>query len=72
VNTRTALIHEVRGCLGEYGISLPQDIAQSRHAWLSTLPHEQAKLTALSRNVFRQLHEVWVALEPRLASYMNR
>jgi transposase len=68
VNARTALIHEVRRWLGEYRISLVQGIAQFRHAWLSTLPHEQAKLTALSRNVFRQLHEAWVALEPRLAS----
>jgi transposase len=33
---------------------------------LSTLEYEQAKLAELSRNVFRQLHEEWLALEQRL------
>jgi transposase len=68
VKARTALIHEMRGLLGEYGIVLPKGIAQFRQAWLSMLEHEQAKLTELSRNVFRQLHEEWLALEQRLAS----
>jgi transposase len=67
VKARTALVHEMRGWLGEYGIVLPKGIAQFRQALLSTLEHEQAKLTELSRNVFRQLHEEWLALEQRLA-----
>jgi transposase len=67
VKARTALIHEMRGLLGEYGIVLPKGIAQFRQALLSTLEQEQAKLTELSRNVFRQLHEEWLALEQRLA-----
>jgi len=67
VKARTALIHEMRGLLGEYGIVLPKGIAQFRQALLSTLTQEQAKLTELSRNVFRQLHEEWLALEQRLA-----
>jgi transposase len=67
VNARTALVHEMRGWLGEYGIVLPKGIAPFRQALLSPLEHEQAKLTELSRNVFRQLHEEWLALEQRLA-----
>ena len=66
VKARTALIHEMRGLLGEYGIVLPKGIAQFRQALLSTLAQEQAKLTELSRNVFRHLHEEWLALEQHL------
>jgi transposase len=40
VNARTALVHEMRGVLGEDGIVLPKGIAPCRHAWLSTLEHE--------------------------------
>src|SRR6266850_4918704 len=69
VKARTALINEIRGLLGEYGIVLPKGITQFRHALLSTLEQEQAKLTKLSRHVFRQLHEEWLALEQRLTSY---
>jgi transposase len=67
VNARPALMNEMRGLLGEDGIVLPKGIAQFRQAWLNMLAHEQAKLTELSRHVFRQLHEEWLALEPRLA-----
>jgi len=66
---RTALINEMRGLLGEYGIVLPKGIAQFRQALLNTLEQEQAKLTELSRNLFRRLHEEWLALEQRLAYY---
>ena len=69
VKARTALINEMRGLLGEYGIALPKGIAQFRQALLSTLAQEQAKLTELGRNVFRQLHEEWLALEQRLTDY---
>jgi transposase len=67
-NARTSLINEVRGLLGEQRIVLPKGIAPFRHAWLNTLEHEQAKLTELSRNGCRQLHEEGLALEPPLAS----
>jgi transposase len=69
VKARTALINEMRGLLGEYGIVLPKGIAQFRQALLSTLAQEQAKLTELGRNVFRHLHEEWLALEQRLTYY---
>jgi len=72
VKARTALINEIRGLLGEYGIVLPKGITQFRHALLSTLEQEQAKLTKLSRHVFRQLHEEWLALEQRLTSYTEQ
>jgi transposase len=69
VNARTALINEIRGLLSEDGISLPKGVAKFRQVLLSTLEQEQAKLTELSREVFRQLHEEWLTLEQRLAYY---
>jgi transposase len=69
VKARTALINEMRGLLSEYGIVLPQGVTKFRQGFLSTLEQEQAKLTELSREVFRQLHEEWLALEQRLTYY---
>jgi transposase len=69
VKARTALVNEMRGLLGEYGIVVPKGIAQFRQALLGTLEQEQAKLTELSRHMFRQLHEEWLALEQPLAYY---
>jgi transposase len=39
---------------------------------LSKLEQEQAKLTALGREIFRNLYEEWLALEERLAYYNGR
>jgi transposase len=72
VKARTALINEIRGLLMEYGIILPKGVAKFRQVLLSTLEQEQAKLTELSREVFRQLYEEWLTLEQRLASYNEK
>jgi transposase len=69
VKARTALINEIRGWLSAYGVILPQGSTTLRQGFLATLEQEQAKLTELSRDVFRQLHEEWLALEQRLASH---
>ena len=69
VKARTALINEIRGLLGEYGIVLPQGVTKFRHGLLPILEQEQAKLTALGREIFRQLYEEWLILEKRLTYY---
>ena len=69
VKARTALINEMRGLLGEYGIILPKGVVKFRQMLLSTLEKEQAKLTELSREVFGHLYEEWLPLEQRLAYY---
>jgi len=43
-----------------------------RNGLLATLEQEQGKLTALSREIFRQLCEEWPALEDRLAHYNEK
>ncbi len=69
VKARTALINEMRGLLHEYGIVLPQGVTKFRRGLLPKLEQEQAKLTALSRAIFRQLYAEWLTLEERLAYY---
>jgi transposase len=69
VKARTALINEIRGLLSEYGIVLPQGVTKFRHGLLPMLEQEQAKLTALGREIFRQLYEEWLILEKRLTYY---
>jgi len=45
------------GCSVRIGSSYLQGVTKSRKELLATLEQEQAKLTALSREVFRQLSE---------------
>src|SRR5262245_14421807 len=57
VTARTALVNEMRGLLAEYGIVLPQGIAQFRQALVSTLEAEHTKLTPLGQNLFHKLFD---------------
>jgi transposase len=67
VNARTALMNEMRGLLGEYGIVPPQGVTKFRHGLLPKLEQEQAMLTTLGRDIFRPLSAEWRAPEERLA-----
>jgi transposase len=69
IKARTALVHEMRGLLHEYGIVLPQGMTKFRPSVVSKLQEEQCKLTALSTEMFWQLHDEFLALETRLAYY---
>jgi transposase len=69
IKARTALVNEIRGLLGEYGIILPQRLAKFRALIADKLHEEQAKLTTLSTEVFWHLYEEFLALEKRLAYY---
>jgi transposase len=67
IKARTALVNEIRGLLSEYGMVLPQSITKFRALIVSKLQNEQAKLTALSTEVFWQLYDEFLSLEKRLA-----
>lgn len=69
IKARTALVNEIRGLLSEYGIVLPQSLTKFRALIVSKLQNEQAKLTALSTEVFWQLYDEFLSLEKRLAYY---
>jgi transposase len=67
IKARTALVNEICGLLSEYGIVLPQSLTKFRALIVSKLQNEQAKLTALSTEVFWQLYDEFLSLEKRLA-----
>jgi transposase len=67
INARTALVHEIRGLLNEYGIVLPHSLAKCRALIVDKLEADQAKLTALSTEVFWHLYDEFLAVEKRLA-----
>jgi transposase len=69
ITARTALVNEIRGLLNEYGIVLPQSIAKFRALIVDKLEADQAKLTALSTEVFWHLYDEFLAVEKRLAYY---
>ena len=69
MKARTALINETRGLLHEYGIIVPQGAATFRTHVLEKLATEDAKLTPLSLELFRQLLEELGTLEARVATY---
>jgi transposase len=72
IKARTALVNEIRGLLSEYGIILPQRLTKFRALIVEKLEADQAKLTALSTEVFRHLYEEFLALEKRLAYYNEK
>jgi transposase len=72
VKARTALINEMRGLLGEYGIVLPQGVTKFRQGLLPKLEQEQTKLTSLGRVIFHRLYEEWLGLEEHLAYYSGQ
>src|SRR5262245_62786240 len=55
VTARTALVNAMRGLLAEYGMVLPQGMAQLRQALLSTLEAEPTNLTPLGQELFHKL-----------------
>jgi transposase len=67
ITARTALVNEIRGLLNEYGLVLPQSLAKFRALIVDQLEVEQAKLTALSTEVFWHLYDEFLAVEKRLA-----
>jgi transposase len=69
MKARTALIHETRGLLHEYGMIVPQGAATFRTHVLEKLATEDAQLTPHSLGLFRQLLEELDALEARVATY---
>jgi transposase len=67
IKARTALVHEIRGPLNEYGIVLPQSLTKFRALLVEKLETDQAKLTRLSTEVFWHLYDEFLVVEKRLA-----
>jgi transposase len=69
VKSRTALVNEIRGLLGEYGITLPQSVPKFRKNFIERLSAAGESLTSLSRETFNALYEELSDIETRVAFY---
>lgn len=72
VKTRTALVNEMRGLLGEYGIVLPKTISKFRMAFVEKLDGSDNDLTSLSRKMFWELYDEFLQLEKRISQFEKR
>jgi len=69
VKQSTALINQVRGMLAEYGIVMGEGKSAFRKRLPEILEDGENELTPISRELFSQLREEFVALEEKLAGY---
>jgi transposase len=69
VKSRTALVNEIRGLLGEYGIILAKTISKFRVSFIEKLDKADSDLTSLSRRMFMELYDEFCQLENRISQF---
>ncbi len=74
VRRRTALVNEIRGLLGEYGIVLPRSIQNVRGRLMPVIESEEGmeKLSPRARDFFRELYSELVELDKRIDGFDKR
>ena len=72
VAERTALINQVRGLLGEYGIVFAQGPSQVRRGLAVLLAEEDPRLSGMARELLADLNGQLLALDERIANYDAR
>lgn len=72
IGCRTQLANQIRGLLAEYGIVLPQHVAQLRRNLPVLIEDGSNELTMSSRCLFRSLYEELVDLEAKIAAADER
>ena len=66
VACRTQLVNQIRGLLAEYGIILPQHVAQLRRGLPEILEDAESGLSGFGRRLFASLYEELVDLEKKI------
>jgi transposase len=66
VACRTQLSNQIRGLLAEYGIVLPQHMAQLRRGLPAILEEAENGLTAFARRLFSNLYEELVEMDKKI------
>jgi len=69
VKSRTALVNQMRGLLGEYGVVVPTGVGQMRQAVPELLEAGESRLSALMRSLLAQLYEHLQELDTRIQGY---
>jgi transposase len=72
IHNRTALINQIRGLLMEYGITLPQQVAQVRRRLPRLLEDAAQELTSLGREPLEDLYRELVAIDEQLREIEGR
>jgi len=72
IGCRTQLVNQIRGLLAEYGIVLPQHVAQLRRHLPALLEDDGNELTISTRHLFHSLYEELVELEAKIGSADQR
>jgi transposase len=68
VACRTQLVNQIRSLLAEYGIILPQHVAQLRRGFPEVLEDAESGLSGFGRRLFAGLYEELVELEKKIES----
>lgn len=69
VKSRTALVNQLRGLLGEYGVVVPKGVGQLRRAVPEILEAGENGLSALMRSLLAQLYGQLQELDARIRGY---
>jgi len=69
VKSRTALLNQMRGLLGEYGVVVPTGVGQMRQAVPELLEAGENRLSALMRSLLAQLYEHLQEPDTRIRGY---
>lgn len=72
IGCRTQLVNQIRGLLAEYGIVIPQHVAQLRRYLPVVLEDDANELTMSARCLFHSLYEELVELETKISSADQR
>ena len=69
VNHRTAVVSQIRGLLLDRGIAFPKSITRARRMIPEILGDVDNELTALAREAIGELHDLFIDLDRRIASF---
>lgn len=72
VNHRTALVSQIRGLFLDRGFAFPKSITRARRMIPKILADRENKLSALAREAIGELHDLFIDLDRRIASFDKR
>jgi transposase len=68
IGCRTQASNQIRGLLAEYGIVLPQNLAQVRQALPILMDDSETRLSSCAKELFASMYEELCALDERITS----
>jgi transposase len=69
IQSRTALVNQIRGLLAEYGVIIPKQVQNLRNQLPEILADDKNELSIIMRTEFNLLYQDLVNLDDRISSY---